>query len=152
MNPLSSKLKAVAAAPAVLALLLRLRWLHPRREMAALVTAMTPRRRTGSLAQAAAATVAARAIIRRLPWLFSQPCLYRSLVTYRYLRAAGLPAAIQVGVRGDQGDLQSHAWVVLAGEPWPPEQGVTDFRPLVTYPLGEGSGDVGEASEPEAGE
>jgi hypothetical protein len=53
----------------------------------------------------------------------SRPCLTQALVLDSYLRRAGYPSRIALGVaRGSQGELEAHAWVesdgviVLGGE------------------------------------
>ncbi len=45
----------------------------------------------------------------------SRPCLRRTLVLFAYCRRAGLPVQIHIGVRLDDGSVQSHAWLTLDG-------------------------------------
>lgn len=62
-------------------------------------------------------------------------CLPRSLALFGEARARGLDVRLVVGVRADGGDVASHAWVLLDGEPFleVPET-ATRWRPLVTLP------------------
>lgn len=116
----------LAVAPAVLALLARLRWLHPRRDLDGLLAAATPAAGARPLdeARAGVALRLSRAIIRRLPRVFPQPCLYWSLAAYHFLLRAGKSPVMHIGVRADGHELLSHAWVTVqdqwvAGQPDP---------------------------------
>jgi len=112
--------------PAVLRLLLRLRRLHPHSDLNGLVEAATPSRPSLSdqPARAHAAAWLARALVRRLPRCFPQPCLYWTLAAYYFLRQAGQPAIMHFGLRRAEADLVSHAWLSLDGRPYfdDPEQ------------------------------
>jgi hypothetical protein len=67
-------------------------------------------------------------------------CLQCSLVLHRWLRQAGLPSELRVGVRKDGMELKAHAWVEPEGEvvnDWP--ESVAEFTPLAhprAAPLG----------------
>ncbi len=108
----------LAVLPAVLLLLPRLRWLHPRRDVAGLLAAATPGPRAGglSLERAQVALRVSHALIRRLPRLFPQPCLYWSLAACHFLRRAKKSPVMHVGVRSEDGELMSHAWVTVEGQ------------------------------------
>jgi hypothetical protein len=43
-------------------------------------------------------------------------CLERSLLTYRFLSAAGAEPRLVIGIRGPGGSVVGHAWVVVDGE------------------------------------
>jgi hypothetical protein len=42
-------------------------------------------------------------------------CLHEAIVLHRWLRAAGLPSDLRIGVRKDRAALKAHAWVELDG-------------------------------------
>jgi len=44
-------------------------------------------------------------------------CLARALALRWWMRSAGLDARLKLGVRRDQGQTHSHAWVECAGKP-----------------------------------
>ena len=122
--------------PAVLRVLLRLRWLHPRTDLPRLVAAATPQA-TPLAQRASRATAAAwlgRALVRRLPWLFPQTCLYWSLAGYYFLRQAGQPAVIHFGLRKQDEDLTSHAWLTLGGQPYFDDPERHGFVQTVSFP------------------
>lgn len=125
--------QALRLLPGVVALLLRLRWLHPRRDLADLVAAATPAQTGLGADRAYAAARVARAVIRRLPWLFRQPCLYGSLAGYHYLRRAGVPAIIHIGVQSVAGEVDSHAWLTVAGAPLPGQRLPAGYQEVMTF-------------------
>jgi hypothetical protein len=58
-------------------------------------------------------------------------CLHRSLALHAWLRGAGLPSELRIGVRRQDVDLMAHAWVELAGIPAnETREHVTLFTPL----------------------
>ncbi|MFP4249575.1 MAG: lasso peptide biosynthesis B2 protein [Armatimonadota bacterium] len=128
--------EVVAVLPAALRLLARLRWLHPRRDirgLAAAVTSDSPRRSLSS-DRAQTASRLCGAIIRRLPRIFPQPCLYWSLAACHFLRRAGQEPVIHIGVRVEAGEIVSHAWLtvdeqIVAGQSDPGE-----YQEMLTLP------------------
>lgn len=52
-------------------------------------------------------------------------CLRQSLALWWLLRRRGIPAALRIGVRKEQGELQAHAWVEHDGQALNDAQGVT---------------------------
>ncbi len=48
----------------------------------------------------------------------NKPCLRRSLITYRWCRRRGFEADIVIGVKKTDGKLESHAWLVIDGQPY----------------------------------
>lgn len=52
-------------------------------------------------------------------------CLPRSLALYSWLRRDGMPCALRIGVRKEDGALKAHAWVEVSGY-------VVDDNPTVT--------------------
>lgn len=117
MNARPPLRQVLAVLPAVLLLLARLRWLHPRRDVAGLLAAATPGPGAGRLdpERARVALRVSRAVIRRLSRLFPQPCLYWSLAACHFLRRAGSSPVMHIGVRSEAGELLSHAWVTVEG-------------------------------------
>ena len=75
-------------------------------------------------------------VLRRLPPPWRYTCLRRSLVLFHLLRRAGCPVALHIGVRKQDGALQAHAWLVLAGEPYlePDSNEHRDFRVIAAFP------------------
>jgi hypothetical protein len=55
---------------------------------------------------------------RDLPRRLERASLYRSLARYAVLRSVGVPARFVMGVDGDGGDVDGHAWLEVDGEPW----------------------------------
>jgi len=54
-------------------------------------------------------------VLARLPgghW--RNTCLYRSVAECLVLRRYGIPAIVKIGVKGAEGDIEAHAWVVRA--------------------------------------
>ena len=71
---------------------------------------------TGAPSPAAArVTQLVEAVYRRLP--FSPTCLTRSLVTYRLLRARGVPCQLRIGLRKSGAALEGHAWTETGPAP-----------------------------------
>jgi hypothetical protein len=62
-----------------------------------------------SAADAEAHARAVDAVARRLP--LGLTCLHRALALVWLLRADGLAAALRIGIRPGNGDLDAHAWV-----------------------------------------
>lgn len=60
---------------------------------------------------------AATFVLRRL-LRSKRPCLRRSLVAYRWCRKRGLEADIVIGVQKTDDKLESHAWLVIDGQPF----------------------------------
>lgn len=128
--------EVLAVLPAVALLLARLRWLHPRRDLAGLVAAATPGARARPLDpdRAQVALRLSRALIRRLPRVFPQPCLYWSLAAYHYLRRAGHSPVLHVGVAACEGELLSHAWVTVGGQWVAGQPDPTGYRQVISLP------------------
>lgn len=60
-------------------------------------------------------------------------CLHRSLALHASLLERGLPTVLRIGVRKEDGKLQAHAWVELAGKlVGEAPVGVVGFTPLGT--------------------
>ena len=140
-NPVVSKprcLTALQMAPTVLRLLLRLRRLHPRSDLHALVEAATPSHTSLSdqPARAHAAAWLARTITRRFPRVFPQACLYWALAGYHFLRQAGEPAIIHFGLRKMETDLVSHAWLTRDGQPYFDDPEQHGFVETLSFPGG----------------
>ena len=97
-------------------------WLRARRIRRLMVEDPRVRASVGSpepMVRAARVTLARLARIPFSPW--RNTCLYRSIAVCRCLRAAGIPALLRIGVRGDDGDagardcITAHAWVESRG-------------------------------------
>jgi hypothetical protein len=56
-----------------------------------------------------------RIVLRLNPENIGKMCLRRSLLLYRFLRRAGLPARLCIGVRRENDALQGHAWIEIEG-------------------------------------
>jgi hypothetical protein len=128
-------LPLLAALPAVLLLLGRLRLLHPRSDIHGLVSAGRPVQRLKHMRRdrADAAIRLTAAVVNRLPRLFPQACLYWSLTAYHFLSRAGETPVIHLGIKLGAGEMLSHAWVTVgdvkvAGQPQP--QGFTEMTSL----------------------
>jgi len=125
-----------AVAPAVLTVLVRLRWRHPRMDVQELV-AVVRREATGKRMRPDHAQAAARlagAIIRRLPRVFPQHCLYWSMAACHFLTRAGLSPVIHIGVRMQDGELLSHAWLTVDGEIVAGQLDPGDYTEMLTLP------------------
>lgn len=118
MTPRPPLRQIAAVLPAVLLTLARLRWLYPRTDIRRLAAAVTDDRVRRPLRPDRAETASrlSGAIIRRMPRIFPQPCLYWSLASCHFLRRAGRAPVIHIGVRLEAGELASHAWVTVDGE------------------------------------
>jgi hypothetical protein len=54
-------------------------------------------------------------LLARLPGgRWRNTCLYRSVAECLVLRRYGIPAIVKIGVKGAEGDIEAHAWVVRA--------------------------------------
>lgn len=127
---------ALTLLPGALLLLARLRWLHPRRDLHGLVAAATPGPRLRRLNEdrARVALRLSRAVIRRLPRVFKQPCLYWSLAAYHYLCRAEVSPVLHVGVMAEGAELLSHAWVTVNGEWGAGQPNPTGYRQVISLP------------------
>ena len=123
-----SLIRCLLVLPEVAALLRRLRRVHGGATPAELVAAATPPPDVCNwpLDRAEAATWLARALVRRLPGAFPQPCLYFCLAGYRFLRCGGRLPALHVGVRETEAGIVSHAWLTV------------DEAPVFDDPIGQG--------------
>lgn len=110
--------QVLAVLPAVILLLGRLRRLHGTSDMKGLVAAATPQpgEKALSAQRAEVALRVSRTLVRRMGRLFPQPCLYWSLAAYHFLTRAGEKPVIHIGVRSQDGEILSHAWVTVRGE------------------------------------
>ena len=61
-----------------------------------------------------------------------KPCLYRSLLLYKFLRENGLPVRIHFGVIKTGEGLIGHSWLTLDGKPFL-ESGDPGERFVVTF-------------------
>jgi hypothetical protein len=67
----------------------------------------------------------------------SEDCLELSLVTYRYLAAAGADPRLVIAIRTDGGLARGHAWVTVDGVPVHDSPSLLDdFASLVTFESG----------------
>ena len=65
-------------------------------------------------------------------------CLHRSLVLHQWLRTAGLPSELCVGVLKDAGELKAHAWVELSGQVVNDHPAaIGSFAPLIRHGAGD---------------
>ena len=97
----------------------------------------------GTPAGARAGRLPAQARIVELARLACRPrllgsnenCLDRSLIAYRYLRAAGASPALVIGVGQDQGAVRGHAWLTIGNdeEGGEPHRAHEDFKELVRF-------------------
>jgi hypothetical protein len=63
------------------------------------------------------------------------PCLYRSLVLYRFLRMMGMEVSIAFAVKRDTEVLAGHAWIVKDGRPFLDHGGpAAAYEPVFVYP------------------
>ncbi len=104
------------------------------------------------LASAELAIEVAEALCARTP--AADTCLFRALARYALLRRLGLEPVLVVGVRPGSAldapapasdDEIGHAWVELAGEPFPPERLprlVVSYRHPRSRPLDRATADV----------
>jgi hypothetical protein len=61
-------------------------------------------------------------------------CLDRSLLTYRFLSAAGAEPRLVVGFANDGGPVRGHAWITLAGQSLhEPDDVDEEFTPVVAF-------------------
>jgi hypothetical protein len=61
-------------------------------------------------------------------------CLDRSLIAYRYLRAAGASPSLVIGFGRDGGAVRGHAWLPIGGnEVGEPHRTREDFKELVRF-------------------
>ena len=136
MSSRSRWARKVRVAPAVLRLLWRLRRLPPRLGPEDLVRAVTPRRPdwTGCPDLALAAAWLARALVRRLPRLFPQPCLYGSLAGYHFLTRGGSDARVHFGLRPAGEELEFHAWLSVEGRPCFDDAPAQGFQEMLCLP------------------
>jgi hypothetical protein len=89
----------------------------------------------------------ARLIYRGQPGTFSNNCLERSLVTYRYLSRAGADPELVVAVRrGDEG-VDGHVWVTVGGVPVheQPDE-LEPYVPVLRFKRGEVTRSAGGAA------
>ena len=128
--------EVAAVLPAVLVVLVRLRWLHPRSDMRTLVGAVTVGSGGAPMRPSHAQTAVrlAGAIVRRLPRVFPQACLYWSLAGCHFLRRAGRSPVIHVGVRLQDGEMLSHAWLTVDGEVLVGQPDPDDYTEMLTFP------------------
>lgn len=108
-----------------------------------LLRLLTPRvrARKGSPESPASRAAVVMAVLSRLPPLRSRPCLYRSLLLYKFLREAGLPVRIHFGVnrREAGGGLVGHSWLTLDGRPFLEREELQGrFATVFSYPPDEG--------------
>jgi hypothetical protein len=103
----------------MLALLLRLpSWLE-RRPLTAVLSALCAPAGTAPRCDAELVLRLADALVRRLRRSRTSPCLYRSLLLFRFLPEAGLVPTIHFGVRRSDGDIVAHSWLTVNGNPVP---------------------------------
>lgn len=128
--------QSLAALPAVMLLLFRLRRAHGTSDMKGLVAAATPGAPVKPLSRpgAEAALRVSRTLVRRLPRLFPQPCLYWSLAAYHFLSRAGEKPVIHIGVRSQAGEALSHAWVTVSGETVAGQPDPAGFSEITSLP------------------
>jgi len=63
------------------------------------------------------------------------PCLLRSLLLFRYLRASGEEVSIVFGVRDGEKTLQGHAWLLRGGKPLlEEEESSGEYEAVYVYP------------------
>ena len=96
------------------------RALIPLLSLTALMRLLTPRRPTApvtpeAMNQANQLDLYIRIVLRLNPENIGKMCLRRSLLLYRFLRRAGLPARLCIGVRRENDALQGHAWIEIEG-------------------------------------
>ena len=141
--------QAVRAVPAVVAVLWRLRRLHPRLKPEDLLRAVTPPRPdwAGRPDLAEAAAWLARALVRRLPRLFPQPCLYWSLAGYHFLTRGGSNARVHFGLRPAGEELEFHAWLSEQRKPCFDDAPARGFREMLCLPS-DASGAKSETESP----
>jgi len=60
-------------------------------------------------------------------------CLKRSMVLYRFLRIAGVPVKIKLGVQKNNGKLKGHCWLELGGKPYLQNEDM-GYKTTYTYP------------------
>ncbi len=51
-------------------------------------------------------------------WRSERPCLKRSLILYRWCCQNGFASRIVIGVKKNENELLSHAWLELSGKPY----------------------------------
>lgn len=74
----------------------------------------------------------------RIP-TFTNYCLRRSLILYKFLKEFGVETTINVGVRLDErGRLRAHSWLTRDGAPYLDDPSVIgQFRTIYTFPPAE---------------
>ncbi|MCJ7806363.1 MAG: lasso peptide biosynthesis B2 protein [Clostridia bacterium] len=60
---------------------------------------------------------AANFFLKRV-WNSERSCLRRTLLLYRWCCHLGIPSRVMIGVSKEEGNLQSHAWLEVAGLPY----------------------------------
>jgi hypothetical protein len=61
-----------------------------------------------------------------------RPCLRRSLILYRWCIRRGIEARIVIGVRKGGGELESHAWLEINGQPFREKQAyLAEYTPIL---------------------
>lgn len=51
-------------------------------------------------------------------WHTDRPCLRRTLILHSWCKIKGIPSRVVIGVRKTGNELESHAWLELAGKPY----------------------------------
>lgn len=51
-------------------------------------------------------------------WRTDRPCLRRTLILHNWCKKKGIPSRVIIGVRKKDDELESHAWLELAGKPF----------------------------------
>lgn len=66
--------------------------------------------------------------------LFDRGCMQRSLLTYRFLGAAGAQPHLALGVRKEGATVMAHAWVFVDGAPAGDSQHeIAPFAPMLMF-------------------
>lgn len=73
-------------------------------------------------------------LLGRMPPPWRRTCLTRSAVLFHLLRRSGMAVDLCIGVRGDRGQMEAHAWLERDRVPYMEGEGVQDYEELARLP------------------
>lgn len=73
------------------------------------------------------------AVLGRLPPPWRRTCLTRTAVLFHLLRRSGLPVELCIGVRGNDGKLEAHAWLERGRAPYMEAEATGGYEELARF-------------------